>query len=61
MELIVGIEIPITKLIGKWKVNQNRSDSDKLGVVAGLLAKGNPESREMANLVNEQITSLVRD
>jgi transcriptional regulator len=61
IELIVGIEIPIAKLVGKWKVNQNRSDSDKLGVVAGLLAKGNPQSREMANLVNEQISSLVRD
>lgn len=39
LESIVGIEIPIAKLIGKWKVNQNRPEPDKLGVVAGLLAR----------------------
>ena len=40
MNAIVGIEIPITKLVGKWKVSQNRPDADKLGVVAGLLTRG---------------------
>lgn len=35
---IVGIEIPISRLIGKAKLNQNRSDADRLGVVAGLRA-----------------------
>jgi transcriptional regulator len=39
---IVGIEIPITRLIGKAKLNQNRSDADRLGVVDGLRAAGEP-------------------
>ena len=33
---IVGVEIPLTRLIGKWKLSQNRSSADRHGVVAGL-------------------------
>ena len=36
LEMIVGIEIPIERLVGKWKVSQNRSDEDRAGVAAGL-------------------------
>ncbi|MFO1506906.1 MAG: FMN-binding negative transcriptional regulator [Lysobacterales bacterium] len=48
---IVGIEIPIDRLTGKWKVSQNRSDADKRGIVTGLRARGDERSREMADLV----------
>lgn len=34
---IVGIEIVLTRLEGKWKLSQNRSAEDRAGVVAGLL------------------------
>ncbi|MEO8311473.1 MAG: FMN-binding negative transcriptional regulator [Caldimonas sp.] len=34
---IVGIEIALTSLVGKWKVSQNRSAADRAGVVDGLL------------------------
>ena len=34
---IVGIEIPLTSLVGKWKVSQNRAAADRAGVAAGLL------------------------
>jgi transcriptional regulator len=37
---IVGIEIPLTSLVGKWKVSQNRPAADREGVVAGLLREG---------------------
>lgn len=50
---IVGIEIPIERLVGKWKVSQNRPEPDKLGVVAGLLTREDAQSREMASLVNQ--------
>lgn len=33
---IVGFEIAITKLTGKWKLSQNRSESDRDGVLTGL-------------------------
>jgi len=33
---IIGIEISVTRLAGKWKVSQNRSAADRAGVVEGL-------------------------
>ena len=37
---IVGIEITLTALTGKWKVSQNRSTADRDGVANGLRAAG---------------------
>ncbi|MCX6955722.1 MAG: FMN-binding negative transcriptional regulator [Verrucomicrobia bacterium] len=50
---IVGIEIPITRLAGKWKVSQNRPAADRAGIVAGLAAEGAGESAAMARLVRD--------
>jgi len=36
LRAIVGIRIPIDRLLGKWKVSQNRSPADRLGVADGL-------------------------
>ena len=47
---IVGFEIEIASLEGKWKVSQNRSVPDRAGVVAGLAADG---TSGMANLVKQ--------
>jgi transcriptional regulator len=51
LEAIVGIEIPISRLEGKWKVSQNRSQPERQGVVAGLDARGDEGSAAMAALV----------
>jgi transcriptional regulator len=48
---IIGFELPINKLEGKWKVSQNRSDRDKHGVVEGLAALNTPASLIMKELV----------
>lgn len=48
---IVGLEIPIRKLEGKWKVSQNREEQDRIGVVRGLTQLGTPESLAMVELV----------
>lgn len=57
LKAIVGIEMPITKLVGKWKASQNRSASDRVGVISGLTGEGennaNPNARAMADLVKE--------
>ena len=37
LRAIVGIEITLSRLIGKWKASQNRPAADRKGVVAGLL------------------------
>jgi transcriptional regulator len=52
---IVGVEIPIERIEGKWKTNQNRPEPDKLGVVAGLMGKGDDESLAMAGLVRQHL------
>jgi transcriptional regulator len=51
LKAIVGIEIPLTKLEGKWKTSQNRLAGDKLGTIAGLHARGDEAAAEMAALV----------
>jgi transcriptional regulator len=60
LDNIVGLEIPIASLVGKWKVSQNRPDADKRGVVAGLLAKGGPVANEMADLVERHVAPRPR-
>lgn len=37
---IVGVEIPIASLAGKWKISQNRSEADRAGVIEGLQGRG---------------------
>ena len=36
LKAIVGIEVPVERLVGKWKVSQNRSAADRQGVADGL-------------------------
>jgi transcriptional regulator len=38
LRAIVGIEIELVSLVGKWKVSQNRSAADRRGVADGLSA-----------------------
>jgi transcriptional regulator len=53
-ENVVGIEMPLARIEGKWKVSQNRSEADRLGVVAGLIGQGSAAAGEMAELVRER-------
>jgi transcriptional regulator len=48
---IVGIEIEIARIEGKWKVSQNRPEADRRGVAAGLRENADARSGEMAELV----------
>ncbi len=52
---IVGIEIPIRRLEGKWKINQNRTERDRVGVVGALEKLGDEESLAMAELVKRTL------
>lgn len=36
LNAITGIEIPIDRLEGKWKMSQNRPDADRIGVAEAL-------------------------
>lgn len=39
LKAIVGIEVPIRRLQGKWKMSQNRLPDDRAGVIQGLEAR----------------------
>jgi transcriptional regulator len=51
LRAIVGIEISVTRLVGKWKISQNRSEADRLGVAAGLAQQPGDDAAAMASLV----------
>jgi len=50
---IVGFEIEIRDIRGKWKTSQNRPAADRAGVVAGLEALGDEAAAAMAALVRQ--------
>ncbi len=51
---IVGLEMRLTRLEGKWKMSQNRPAADRAGVVQGLRDAGDAASRDLADLVAGQ-------
>jgi transcriptional regulator len=50
---IIGVEIPIGRIEGKWKVSQNRPEPDRAGVAAGYREQG-ASGIPMADLVAER-------
>ena len=49
---IVGLEIPLARIEGKWKMSQNRPEPDRRGVVAGFRA--DPSQQAIAAVVAER-------
>ena len=48
---IVGVEIPVTRMLGKWKFSQNRSTADRQGVISGLERDGTASQADVAAIV----------
>jgi transcriptional regulator len=55
LKAIVGIEIEITRIEGKWKTSQNQPETSREGVVRGLTAQRDERSLAMAGLVGATI------
>jgi transcriptional regulator len=53
LRAIVGIEIPISRLLGKWKMSQNRTAADRAGVVRGLRESADADSTSIAQSVGQ--------
>jgi transcriptional regulator len=53
VQAIVGIEINVTSIVGKWKLTQNRDAADRAGVVAGLRAEADAQAHEVARRVGD--------
>lgn len=48
MKGIVGLEIPIARIVGKFKLSQNRTPADQQGVIDGLTSSSNAEAHAVA-------------
>ena len=55
LKAIVGLEIEITEMKGKWKMSQNRSVEDALGVFNGLSDPSDPHANiKVAEIVSSK-------
>jgi len=54
LRAIVGLEIDVSRMLGKWKTSQNRSLADRAGVARGLARLGDTAA-DMAQLVNQNL------
>jgi transcriptional regulator len=52
LSLIVGFEFSIIHLTGKWKISQNHPAANRQGVVKGLRAAADADSREIADMLS---------
>ena len=57
LKAIIGVEIPLTSLVGKWKMSQNRSRADRDGVAAGLAQWSGDGAAAMAQAVRDAGTA----
>ena len=54
LDAIVGLEIPIARLVGKYQASQNRTACDRHAVVEGLREEQREASLEMAEWVRRR-------
>ena len=57
---IIGLEIPIVRLVGKWKMSQNRPAQDRDGVVEGLRQERGQAGAAIADLVRQSNSATRR-
>ena len=53
---IVGLELPIARLEGKWKMSQNRPAPDQQGAMVGLEATGRPPEQAVSEVMRSYRT-----
>ena len=51
---IRGYHLPISRMQGKWKINQNRTPADRLGVVGNLRTLAGPSQLAVADVMEEE-------
>ncbi len=54
MQAIVGFEIPVTRIEGKFKLGQNRPAADIQGVLHALSNSNNPFDRALADMMHTE-------
>lgn len=51
---IRGYHMPISRMQGKWKINQNRTPADRLGVIENLRTLAEPSQLAVADVMEEE-------
>jgi transcriptional regulator len=51
---IIGLDIAVARLEGKYKLSQNRPATDRPGVIAALEAQSDQDAREVARLMRDR-------
>jgi len=51
---IVGVDLTVESIEGKWKLSQNRPEADREGVIAGLEAVGSEPALEVSREMRRQ-------
>ena len=51
---LVGFEIQVSDIDGKWKVSQNKNEADKTGVASGLLDENTVDASAISRFVTER-------
>lgn len=54
LKAIAAVRIPIARIEGKMKLNQDKSVADRLGVIAALERQGDPQSLAVATMIRAQ-------
>ena len=54
LNAIVGVEIAVTRLDGKFKLSQNRPAADRPRIIAALERRADPDSQAVARLMRER-------
>ncbi|MGB3532050.1 MAG: FMN-binding negative transcriptional regulator [Microcoleaceae cyanobacterium] len=57
MDGIVGFEMTVTRLQGKYKLSQNRSDRDQVNVAHGLSKSDDPQTQAIAQAMQHNLES----
>ena len=55
MDQIVAFQIPLRRLEGKWKLNQNHPLARRQRVIAALRSRPNEASQDIAGLMEERL------
>ena len=54
LKAIVAFEMPISRIEASWKLNQNRSEADRTGAMAGMKEQGNDVAGEMEKTFSDK-------
>ncbi len=60
LDMIAAVELPVRLLEGKYKLNQDRSEEDRRGVIDALERLGDPQGVAVAEMMRRQMAAAAR-